>query len=120
MRRTRCTSIGGRCRSPTSSCCLLRPRPDFYTHHPAPADIPLVVEVSDTSLRYDREMKFPAYARCGLGEAWLVDLAGERIEVHRQPGPQGYGAVEAVRRGAHLEVAALPGVALRADEILGG
>lgn len=105
---------------PQPDIALLRPRPDFYTRHPESGDILLVVEVSDTSLRYDRELKFPAYARCEIREAWLVDLEGERIEVHREPGPERYGAVEIVRRGAELEVAALPGLTFRADEILGG
>lgn len=105
---------------PQPDLTLLRPRSDFYTAHPEPGDILLVVEVADTSLRYDREMKCPAYARCGIREAWLIDLEGERIEVHREPGPEGYAAVEVVRRGTELEVAALPGLTLRAEEILGG
>lgn len=54
---------------PQPDLILLRPRPDFYPTHPEPRDILLVVEVADTSLRFDREMKFPAYARCDIREA---------------------------------------------------
>jgi hypothetical protein len=58
---------------------------------PRPENILLVVEVADTSLRYDRDVKLPRHVGSGITEAWLIDL----------------------------EVAGLPGVTLRADEILG-
>jgi len=104
---------------PQPDVTLLQPRPDFYTAHPRPEDLLLVIEVADTSLRYDRDEKFPRYAACGIAEAWLVDLEGDRIEVHREPGPEGYARVRTVTRGTEVEVAALPGVTLTADEILG-
>ncbi|MGD8700478.1 MAG: Uma2 family endonuclease [Gemmatimonadales bacterium] len=104
---------------PQPDVTLLRPRADFYTAHPRPEDLLLVIEVADTSLRYDRDEKLPRYAAAGIPEAWLVDLAGDRIDVHREPGPDGYSRVQIVARDAELEVAALPGVTLRADEILG-
>ena len=104
---------------PQPDVTLLRPRSDFYTSHPRPEDLLLVVEVADTSLGYDRDEKFPRYAAGGITEAWLVDLEGDRIEVHREPGPEGYARIRSVTRGAELEVAGLPGVMLRADEILG-
>lgn len=104
---------------PQPDLTLLRPRPDFYRAHPEPGDILLVIEVADTSLRYDREVKLPLYAGRGIPEAWVIDLSGDRIEVAREPGPEGYRRVEHVTRGAELEVAGLPGVAVGADEILG-
>lgn len=104
---------------PQPDVTLLRPRADFYTAHPRPEDLLLVVEVADTSLRYDRDLKLPLYARSAIPEAWLVDLQGEEIKVHTEPGPEGYQRVRTVTRDAELEVAALPGVRLRADEILG-
>jgi Uma2 family endonuclease len=77
------------------------------------------VELADTSLRYDRDLKLPRYAASGIPEAWLIDVEGERIEVHRDPGAEGYARVRTVTRGAEIEVAGLPGVTLTADEILG-
>ena len=63
---------------------LLRPRADFYTRgHPTPADVLLLIEVADSSLARDRRVKMPLYARAGIREAWLVDLIGDRGEVHR-------------------------------------
>jgi Uma2 family endonuclease len=104
---------------PQPDVTLLRPRADFYTAHPRPEDILLVIEVADTSLRYDRDVKLPRYAAGGIPEAWLIDLDGERIEVYSEPGPEGYARAQIVARDAELEVAGLPGVTLRADEILG-
>jgi hypothetical protein len=65
---------------------LLRPRADYYTSaHPGPADVLLLVEVADASLTYDRDVKVPLYARHGVSEVWLVDLAGHRLHIHRVP-----------------------------------
>jgi len=71
---------------PEPDICLLRWREDFYRgKRPGPADVLLVVEVADTTVRYDREVKMPLYARFGIPEAWLVDLPGGRVEVYREP-----------------------------------
>ena len=86
---------------PEPDIMLLRPRADFYEQaHPRPADILLVVEVSDSSLDYDRGVKLRLYARAGIPEAWIVDVAGEVVEVHREPAATGYRDVRRARRGA--------------------
>lgn len=60
---------------PEPDVAVLRPRRDFYRHgHPTGADILLLVEVSDSTLRYDRDVKVPLYARYGVAEVWIVDL----------------------------------------------
>jgi Uma2 family endonuclease len=69
---------------PEPDIALLKPRPDYYRHaHPAGADVLLVVEVSDSSLRYDCDVKVPLYARHDVPEVWIVDLAGERLHFYR-------------------------------------
>ena len=79
---------------PLPDIALLRPRADYYRNgHPGPADVLLLVEVADSSLRYDREVKLPRYARAGIPLVWLVDLTGSRLTVHCQPGPHGYAQV---------------------------
>lgn len=57
---------------------------------PGPADVLLVIEVADSTLRYDRDVKVPLYSRQGIREAWIVDLQARRIVVFREPGPGGY------------------------------
>lgn len=63
---------------------------DFSSRHPGPADLDLLVEVSDSSLDRDRKQKAPLYARAGVRELWIVDLVERKLEIHRQPGPDGY------------------------------
>lgn len=71
---------------PKPDICLLRWREDFYQgKRPEPEDVLLVVEVADTTVRYDREVKVPLYARFWIPEVWLVDLPGRRVEVYREP-----------------------------------
>jgi Uma2 family endonuclease len=53
----------------------------------------LLIEVADTSLAYDRDVKLPRYARAGIPEVWLVDLAQQRLLVHRRPAGDDYGEV---------------------------
>ena len=85
---------------------------------PAPEDVLLVVEVSDTTLTYDKSIKLPRYAEAGIAEAWLVDLDSETIEVHSDPGPGGYRRTTRFGRGYRIESATQPGLVFDADEAL--
>ena len=76
---------------PLPDIALLRPRADYYrAGHPAPDDVLLLIEVAETSLAYDRNVKLPRYARAGIPEAWLVDLGGRRLTMHRRPAGGAY------------------------------
>ena len=104
---------------PQPDVTLLRPQPDFYASaHPTPQDILLVVEVSDSSTQYDREVKMPLYARHGIQEAWLVSLDEEVVEVYRNPGSQGYQHKQQLRRGDHISIEAFPEIDLLVDDVL--
>jgi Uma2 family endonuclease len=65
----------------------------FDDRHPTPADMLLVVEVADTSLQYDREIKVPLYARYAIPEVWVVDVADRAIDVYREPSQASYTKV---------------------------
>jgi len=84
---------------------------------PGPEDILLLIEVADTSLAYDRDVKLPLYAAAGIAEVWIVDLAGERVLVNRAPRRGRYARRTTVARGGVLTSAAFPALAL--DELLG-
>lgn len=86
---------------------------------PGAHEVLLVIEVADTSIERDRDVKIPAYAAAGIPEAWLVDLAADAIRVCRGPGPDGYRDVVTARRGETLRLLLLPDVAIAAEEILG-
>lgn len=90
---------------PQPDLMLLRPRADYYrTAHPKPGDVALVIEVADTTLRYDREVKLPLYARAGIPEAWLVDLGARRLTAYRQPAPAGFLEQVPVEDLARVEI----------------
>ena len=64
---------------------VLGPAGRYDRHHPGPADIALLIEVSDTTLAYDRTIKLQAYARGGIPVYWIVNLVDGRVEVHTGP-----------------------------------
>jgi Uma2 family endonuclease len=69
---------------PQPDLALLRNREDDYTRsHPSPADVLLLVEVSDSRLKYDLDVKVPLYARFGIPEVWVVDVGGQQIRFFR-------------------------------------
>ena len=104
---------------PQPDITVLRPQPDFYTDdHPTPGDVLLVVEVADTSMGYDREMKVPLYARNGIQEAWLVDLLGETVEVYRNPSREGYRQIQRLYSSDTVSPLAFPDVTMDVDGIL--
>ena len=105
---------------PQPDVVLAKPREDYYASgHPQPEDVLLVVEVADTSLEYDRQVKVPLCARAGIREVWLVALPHEEVEVFRAPSAGIYRSDVMMARGDMLSVEALPGVTLAVDQILG-
>ncbi len=104
---------------PQPDVTLLRPREDFYGEsHPTPEDVLLLVEVADSSIGFDRHTKIPLYARCGILEAWLVDLTKEILEVHRDPTSAGYRQVRRLRRGDRIAPQAFPDFEIDVASIL--
>lgn len=90
---------------------VVRARDDYYrTRHPDAADTLLLVEVSDSTLRYDREVKAALYARFGVPELWIVDLRDEQIHFHRSPADGKYTAVTSTRTPAAAAVGSLAGI----------
>ena len=95
-------------------------RPDFYAlSHPRPADVLLLIEVAESSGQKDRLTKQPAYAASGIREYWIVDLPQDLIEVCTQPVESVYQSIRQVARGGSLTPELLPGLTLRAEELLG-
>ncbi len=65
-------------------------RKSYRAAHPGPEDVVLLVEVADSSLKKDRELKIPLYAQAGIREVWLVDLEFASVHIHRQPRGRAY------------------------------
>lgn len=106
-----------RLNEPQPDFAILRPRPDFYAagDRPGPANVLLLVEIADSSLRCDRTVKLPLYARAGIPEAWIVDLKHRVLHAHRRPTDGEYAEISTHHPGDHLALAAAPAITVRLD-----
>jgi len=76
---------------PQPDIALLKPRADDYGDSlPTAQDVLLIIEVADTTAKYDREVKAALYARHGVQEFWLVDLQEKAVEIYQEPGSKRY------------------------------
>ena len=104
---------------PEPDIALLRFREDDYaTAHPGPADTLVVIEVSDSTLDFDREVKSKRYAAAGIPEMWVMNLPGDCLDRLDQPGPAGYARHTIFRRGEKISPAALPDLELAVADLL--
>jgi Uma2 family endonuclease len=105
---------------PEPDLLLLKPRDDFYASaHPVPADVLLLIEVSDSTARYDREIKLPLYARHGVSEVWIIDLDAKLIRCFRKPHGNEYLEATASAEAGVMAVQAMPGVSIDLSGVLG-
>ncbi len=105
---------------PQPDFLLLKPRADDYASgHPGAGDVLLAVEVSDTSLRYDRVTKARVYASHGVQEYWVVEVDAKRLHVFREPvAAEGrYATMRTLEGPFVVEASALPQISLRSEEI---
>jgi Uma2 family endonuclease len=105
---------------PQPDVALLKRRDDFYERSlPTPDDVLLVIEVADTTIEYDRQIKVPLYARAGIAEVWIVNLVDEQIEIYAQPVNDAYQSKREARRGETIDSPSAFNLTLTVDEILG-
>lgn len=109
----------GELSEPEPDIALLKPRADYYRDAlPGAADVLLLIEVAESTQRYDRRIKVPLYARHGVPEVWVIDLENALVHFHRGPGGGAYADISATERPALTPIAALPGVAIDLAGIL--
>ena len=71
---------------PEPDIVVCRFEPDFYRKgKPTAKDVHLIIEVSDSTLAKDRELKLPIYAENGVPEYWIINLQDSQVEIHSQP-----------------------------------
>jgi Uma2 family endonuclease len=104
---------------PEPDFAVLTYRNDFYsTSKPKAEDVRLLIEVADTSLEYDREIKLPLYARSDIHDFWIVNLIESKIEVYRDPKPDGnYGTRQDYTGGQTIGMLAFPNVKIDVDAL---
>jgi len=116
-----------RCQNPIILDDYSEPEPDialvkfsknFYTdNHPLPQDVLLVIEIADTSIRYDREIKIPLYAKADIPEVWLIDLNQKQLEIYTQPYEQSYRTIHLPHLTEKITAQLLPEVELSVSEL---
>lgn len=71
---------------PEPDFAIVRSTADNYlSAHPTPADIFLVIEIADSSLDYDRDVKMPLYAEAEISHYWIFNLVTNQLEAYSEP-----------------------------------
>jgi len=95
-----------------------QPYTHFMERHPRPEDLLILIEVSDTTLRFDLNAKASLYARAGIREYWTIDIVGRRVIVHRQPSSEGYGEIMVYNSEESVAPLARPDKSIRVSDLL--
>jgi Uma2 family endonuclease len=94
---------------PQPDLAILKWRDDFYASAlPTPEDILLIIEVADSTIAYDRDVKMPLYAVNGIPEMWLFDINQQIIEGYTKPSSSGYKRMQRYEQGDTLAMNAFP------------
>ena len=97
---------------------LLRPRDDFYeTANPMPDEVLLLIEIADSSLNYDKDIKIPLYARHGIPEVWLINIPNQPVEIYLKPSPKGYRQILLPEKHERISPILLPKVSVNVSDI---
>ena len=103
---------------PQPDIAILNPRDDFYTSALAtPDDVLLLIEISDSSLTYDRDDKLPQYARSAISEIWIVDVKKLIIEQYTNPIQDEYTQMHKVLLGTMITATTIPGLHFTTDRL---
>lgn len=90
-----------------------------YDRLAGPSDILLVIEVADTSIRYDQRAKSMLYGAAGIADYWIINLPTHQIEVYREPRPDGYRTVTRYAAGETISPLAFADIVLGVSDIIG-
>lgn len=104
---------------PEPDVAVVMPNPlDYDDHHPTPSEVFLIIEVADTSLKYDREKKAPMYAKAGITDYWVLDVIGRKLYVYRLPSPAGYQSEMILSEEVTISPLAFPDCVITVKEML--
>ncbi len=91
---------------------------DYADHHPTPSEVYLIIEVADSSLKYDRETKAKAYARSGLADYWVLDVINRKLHMFREPIQEGYQSEVILSEEASVSPLQFPTLEITLQEML--
>lgn len=104
---------------PQPDLAILKLRDDFYANAlPTPEDILLIIEVADSTIAYDRDVKMPLYATNGIPEMWLFDVNQQIIEGYSQPSASGYKRSQRYEQCDTLPLLAFPEVVFNWEDLM--
>ena len=104
---------------PEPDIMVLPFREDYYAESGVtPQDVLLLIEVSDSTLHYDRTTKIPLYATAGIPEVWIVNVGKQQLEVYRQPDEDRYQSVATFNREDTVSATQLP-LSAQVKELIG-
>lgn len=104
---------------PNPDVALLVPRADYYADaHPTPRQVQVIIEVADTTLAYDTQVKAALYAGARVREMWVIDLKARRLVVHAQPQGKRYARVQSYSEGEHITSRRFPGIRFAVNDLL--
>jgi Uma2 family endonuclease len=104
---------------PQPDIAILKWRDDFYASAlPTPEDILLIIEVADSTIAYDRDVKMPLYAANGIPEMWLFDLNQQIIEGYSQPSASGYKRSQRYEKDETLSPITFPDVIFNWEDLM--
>jgi Uma2 family endonuclease len=90
----------------------------YLENHPTPKDIFLVMEIADSSLAYDREIKCPLFAENGIIHFCLLNLQNRELEDYREPGPNGYRRKQTFSEKESFNLVAFPKISIKVKDLL--
>jgi len=91
---------------------------DYGDHHPAPKEILMVMEVSDSTLEFDRVRKSRTYAKAGIGQYCLLNVQSRELEDYRHPSEDGYRSKQTYSVDESFKLAAFPSISVNVADLL--
>ncbi len=118
VRERKPVALGGSS-EPEADLCIVRPRAgDYGDQPPRPEDVLLLVEVCDTSVGFDNDVKAPLYAKAGVIETWIIDRSAGVVVVARDPQPCGYMDTRRATATETVTPLMLPGAAVAVVDLV--
>ena len=90
---------------------------DYEDHHPTVSEVFLIIEIADSSLQYDCEVKAPLYARSGIRDYWVLDVNRRQLHIYRLPSPEGYQSTTVLAEEVAIAPIAFPDCEIRVREM---
>jgi Uma2 family endonuclease len=104
---------------PEPDIVLAAPKDDEYENsHPTPDEIFVILEVSDSTLSYDRNTKSLAYARAGIRQYLVLNVPEKTLEDYREPNADGFQSKQTLRAGQKFNLVAFPEIYLEVNDFL--